>query len=85
MDCPPGTPFGITAQKRTESGILEVFTGSNEAYSNGTKRPFTDLHTFGQTEETGAPYGLISIFDICPSYDPAEANELLSYRPENME
>ena len=53
MDCPPGTPFGITAQKRTESGILEVFTGSNEAYSNGTKRPFTDLHTFGQTEETG--------------------------------
>lgn len=69
MDCTPGTPFGVTAQKDTESGILEVSTYANEVDENGNKIPLAlteETLPYGQTEETGEAYGLISISDICP-------------------
>jgi hypothetical protein len=68
MDCPPGTPFGITAQKDTESGILEVFTYANEVDENGRRLPplSLDIELYGQTVETGEAYGIISISDVCP-------------------
>jgi hypothetical protein len=43
MDCPPGTPFGITAQKDTESGILEVSTYANEIDEYGERLPILYL------------------------------------------
>jgi hypothetical protein len=46
------------------------------------------LYGDGETlefEQTYAPYGIISISGTCPSFDPAIAEELLSYRPENIQ
>ena len=55
MDCPAGLPYGITVQKGSEFGYMEV-------YITGSERDTE----FGEHEKTYEPYGIISISGICP-------------------
>lgn len=78
MDCPPGTPYGLIFQNDEDSGSLTVMILGSDYASYGLPESL-------EFEETFAPYGIISITGTCPSFDPAIAEELLSYRPENIQ
>ena len=66
MDCNPGTIFGVSVQKDSEYGYLEVSITGNEIEPLDIA---DDI--WGEAEETYAPYGIVSITSTCPSFDPA--------------
>ena len=79
MDCAPGTPYGVIFQNDEDYRSLTVMIlGSDYTTSSGSLESL-------EFEQTHAPYGIISISGTCPSFDPAIAEKLLSYRPENIQ
>lgn len=68
MDCPPGTPWGVSVQKDSEYGYLELSYAGKEVYANSTmiEWPASDVEPYGDSEEVYEPYGMITISDICP-------------------
>jgi hypothetical protein len=77
MDCAPGTPYGVIFQNDEDNGELTVMILASDYSSYGSPETL-------EFEQSFAPYGVISISASCPSFDPAIAEELLSYRPENI-
>ncbi|MGC1135814.1 MAG: hypothetical protein WA941_23520 [Nitrososphaeraceae archaeon] len=71
MDCNPGTIFGVSVQKDSEYGYLEVFIAGNEIEPVDIDN-IDDI--WSEAEETYAPYGIVSITSTCPSFDPAVAD-----------
>lgn len=59
MDCNPGTTFCVSVQKDSEYVYLELSLAGNELEP-------VDMDTWSETEVTYAPYGIISISDVCP-------------------
>jgi hypothetical protein len=52
----------------SEAKNPEVSTYANEVDENSQKLPSLslDIELYGQTEETGEAYGIISVSDVCP-------------------
>jgi hypothetical protein len=73
MDCNPGTIFGVSVQKESKYGYLDVSINGNEL-----EPVDIDIDNIGdiwsEAEETYAPYGIVSITSTCPSFDPAVAD-----------
>lgn len=78
MDCTPDTPYGAIFQNDEDDGSLTVMILGSDYTSYGSPETL-------EFEETYAPYGIISISGTCPSFDPTITEELLSYRPKNIQ
>lgn len=71
MDCTPGTPFGISFQKDSKYGYLEVDIQRSEIDINGDRTNILDFSKpfYAEGAKTFEPYGIVSISDICPPLD----------------